>query len=147
MAATSQLRRRLRRAWAPPGAPAGGGVPSDPRSRVALELRPLLAAIDPIEEEADVELRRAAAEAEQIREGAHAEVARLLAAAEARAALLREETVAGRRAERESAAGSVLAAARERAADVRRRAATRLDAVAASVRDCVWASVDLGEGR
>jgi hypothetical protein len=130
----SQIAELLERFRHPatPGAPvAAGGVPEDAAADLEAELRPLLAALDEVEDEARAVIEAANAEATAVRErGAH-DAEAILDQARRQAAALRtappDEDAGG------GEASTILAAAEAMADAIRRRARGRIPGLVARV--------------
>lgn len=134
MSQLGELLERFRHTATPGPPAAAGGVPGDLAADLQSELRPLLAALDAVEDEARTLVDAAAAEAATVRELAAGDVARILdearsEAARARAAPLSRET--------DDEAPRILASARAEAADVHRRARARIPGLVARVVACM----------
>lgn len=130
----SQIAELLERFRHPatPGPPvAAGGVPEDAAADLQAELRPLLAAIDEVEDQARAVVEAAGAEAAAVRErGAH-DAEAILDAARRQAAALRTappDEDAG-----DSEARDILAEAEAEADAIRRRARERIAGLVARV--------------
>jgi hypothetical protein len=137
----AELLERLRHV-APPGPPAaGGGVPDDAAADLQAELRPLLAALDEVEDEARALIDAAAAEAAAVRDGGARDAERIRDEARLQAARLRPavpDEDAG-----DDEARAILAAAEVEAGGVRRRARGRIPGLVARVMACVGGAGEL----
>ena len=130
---------RFRRAGGAPGAPAAAGaVPPDPESQLRAELRPLLLAIDDIEDEADAIRTAGEATAQSALAAADNEVGRVATTALVEAGRVRREATATERAHDRDNAQAIVAAATVEAGRVRRRARRRTDRLVAKVLECAW---------
>ncbi len=127
MAHPRDLLQRFRFAGSP-GAATGRGVPADRAAEAAAELTPLLALLDPAQEEAK-EIRAAGrAQAEQVRRDAQAQAQAQLATARATAATVQAQAAAEVADRANAAQVSGRSAAREEAQRVREHATARMPA-------------------
>ncbi len=117
-----ELLLRFRRLAAPPGLAGPAAVAVDRTADITLELGPLLAAIDAIEDEADAIVREARERGVERRALGETEARRLLADAEPRVAELRTAVVRERHRTRALEARTVLRQARAEADRVERTA-------------------------
>lgn len=135
---------RFRRVWAPPGPVTGqAGVPADLDARLENELQQLTVQLAAVEAECDAIVRDAEREAEAILSGARQKADRALAEARASIPTVRSNSAVSRASRREAEIEKLLDDAAARAAEVRRRAETRMRPVVAEAVRSVFA--DLAE--
>lgn len=135
MPAVGELLKRFRRVGAP-GAPApSGAVPEDATASLQAELRPLIAAVDELEEEAEALVREAAAGAARVREVGAREAEQVLEEGRRRAAALRLQSIEDGLWDEDSR--TVLARADAESTLILQRARRRIPGLAACVLRCV----------
>jgi hypothetical protein len=125
---------------ATPGPPApAGGVPDDAAADLQAEIRPLIAALDEVEDEARAIVDAAAAAAAAIREQGARDAERILEHARVQAARVRAAPLQD---EHDAEAEAILARARSEADGVRQRARARIPGLVARVVNSVRAGVE-----
>ena len=134
-----ELLERFRRP-ATPGPPAAtGGVPGDVAADLQSELRPLIAALDEVEDEAQAIVDAATAEAAALRQRGARDAELILDEARSEAVRLRAAPV-DRGPDGEAVA--TIVAAEAEAEDIRRRARARIPGMVARVLACMRDGVD-----
>ena len=147
MPAVGELLERFRHVGAP-GAPApSGAVPADATASLEAELRPLIAAVDELNEEAEAVVREAEAEAASIREAGSREAEEIVERGRRQASALRVGARASDPDDEDEEQRALLARADAQAEQIRRRAGRVIPHLAARVARCVQAGpgpVDAG---
>jgi hypothetical protein len=139
MAQLGELLERFRHP-ATPGAPAAaGGVPGDVAADLQAELRPLIAALDEVEEEARAIVDAAAVEAAAVREQGARDAEQILDSARLQAAQVQAAPLED---EHDADAEAILARARAEADGIRLGARARTPGLVARVLNCVRARVE-----
>lgn len=137
---------RFRRVWAPPGPVMGqAGVPTDLMARVDDELRELTVLLAAIDEEGDAIVRAAEAESASLVARARADADSAIEAARRRAPEVRATGASARFEDRQRAMNSLLAGAKNDAADLTGRAVTRMDDVVSQVVESMFAHLSQEE--
>jgi len=132
------LLRRLRRAWAPPGAALSRAAPpTDATTRLRAELGPLLAAIAELQAVGQKERDRADAEAARITDAARGDADRIVREAESGAPAARADAVRRRHLEVSAEIDSALTDAGREVARIEATSASRLPELIGEVTACV----------
>lgn len=138
MARLGELLERFRHV-ATPGPPAAAGVPDDAAADLQAELRPLIAALDDVEDKVQALVDAAAAEAAAVRERGARDAERIMDDARLQAAGLRAAPPEERP---DDEALAIVARAGAEADGVLRRSRNRIPSLVARVVSCVRAGVE-----
>jgi hypothetical protein len=130
-----ELLERFRHAATPGPPAAGGGVPDDATGDLQAELRPVLAALDEVEDESRSVIEEATARAGAIRDEGTRDAERIRQEARLQAAWLQAPPVD--RGASDGEARAILAAAEAEADGIRRRARGRIPGFVGRVMTCV----------
>jgi hypothetical protein len=144
VARLGELLERFRHPATPGPPAAAGGVPDDAAADLQSELRPLIVALDEVEEEARAIADVAAAEAAAVREQGARDAEHILEAARLQAARVKAAPL---RDEHDAEVEAILAEAEAEADGIRQRARSRIAGLVALVLSCVGAGVELEPGR
>jgi vacuolar-type H+-ATPase subunit H len=145
MVSLPELLRRLRRAWAPPGAALSRiAPPTDVAARLRAELKPLLDAVTVLQASERSSLEGANAEAGRIVEAARGEAERMVRDAENVAPTTRSEAVRRRHRALDSEIQATLEDAEREAARIEEVSRERLPALVEEVKSCVLSYPRIG---